>query len=180
MQATVTDTYQGERTAQMCMLVTRMCVAVYYWFFISYRYIVAVIFTQMLVGILVSAFQTSVEDAATLQGQVRLRLRDCGSEMLTAKQQVKLQRELGTVARMHIDAEQPMTSKISMTVDVDAKGAVEVEMNPICTLTSETNSTSIADTASRAGNATNPLSHGSSAEDSVIYIDHTSRYAQVM
>ena len=111
MQATVTDTYQGERTAQMCMLVTRMCVAVYYWFFISYRYLVGVIFSNLILSILVSAFQTSVEDAATLQGQVRLRLRDCGSEMLTAKQQVKLQRELGAVARMHIDAKEPDSNK---------------------------------------------------------------------
>ena len=69
----------------------------YYWFFIVYRFVVGLIFSQMLVGILVSVFQTTEAERGTITGEVRLALSEA-AKVLTQETQAKLQRELGVLA----------------------------------------------------------------------------------
>ena len=69
----------------------------YYWFFIVYRFVVGLIFSQLLVGILVTSFQTTEAERGTITGEVRLALSKAGT-MLTPETQAKLQRELGVLA----------------------------------------------------------------------------------
>ena len=78
----------------------------YYWFFIVYRFVVGLIFSQMLVGILVSVFQTTEAERGTITGEVRLALSKA-AKVLTQETQAKLQRELGVLAASLLDAADP-------------------------------------------------------------------------
>ena len=69
----------------------------YYWFFIVYRFVVGLIFSQLLVGILVTSFQTTEAERGTITGEVRLALSKA-AKVLTQETQAKLQRELGVLA----------------------------------------------------------------------------------
>ena len=78
----------------------------YYWFFIVYRFVVGLIFSQMLVGILVSVFQTTEAERGTITGEVRLALSKA-AKVLTQETQAKLQRELGVLASSLLGAADP-------------------------------------------------------------------------
>lgn len=78
----------------------------YYWFFIVYRFVVGLIFSQLLVGILVTSFQTTEAERGTITGEVRLALSKA-AKVLTQETQAKLQRELGVLASSLLDAADP-------------------------------------------------------------------------
>ena len=75
----------------------------YYWFFIVYRFVVGLIFSQLLVGILVTIFQNTEAERGTITGEVRLALSK-SAKVLTPAEQVKLQRELGVLAASLLDS----------------------------------------------------------------------------
>ena len=79
--------------------------AVYYWFFISFRLIVGVIFSQLLVGILINVFQQSVADQQTLQGCVRLTLFHdmINNHLMGLEEQQWMQTELAAIAMLIVN-----------------------------------------------------------------------------
>ena len=78
----------------------------YYWFFIFYRFVVGLIFSQLLVGILVCQFQTTEAERGTITGEVRLALSKV-AYIVTPEKQEMLQRELGVLAASLLDPAAP-------------------------------------------------------------------------
>lgn len=108
--------------------------AVYYWFFISFRLIVGVIFSQLLVGILINVFQQSVADQQTLQGCVRLTLFHdmINNHLMGLEEQQWMQTELAAIAMLIVNVkdERPnrlpnLTSKLA--VDETLASTFELE-----------------------------------------------------
>ena len=88
MQTVVKETYQ-----------------VWYCLFISFRILVGIFFSQLIVGILIGQFQESERDRQSVVGEVRLALNETMS-LLTERQQAELQSRLATVARDLISKDQ--------------------------------------------------------------------------
>jgi hypothetical protein len=85
MQTVVAETYQ-----------------VWYCLFISFRILVGIFFSQLIVGILIGQFQESERDRHSVVGEVHLALKET-MRLLTERQQAELQSRLATIARQLID-----------------------------------------------------------------------------
>ena len=77
----------------------------YTYFFICYRLIVGVLFSQLIVGILIGVFQQVEADRQTIVGEVKLVFEPMAQVLLPA-QQTKLQSELGIIAKELLEARQ--------------------------------------------------------------------------
>ena len=85
MQTVVAETYQ-----------------VWYCLFISFRILVGIFFSQLIVGILIGQFQESERDRHSVVGEVHLALKET-MRLLTERQQAELQSRLATIACRLID-----------------------------------------------------------------------------
>merc|ERR1712118_549114 len=69
----------------------------YNWFFLAFRLLFGVLFSNLIAGILIGAFGRNEQERQTIVGEVKLALEQF-AKLLLPKQQAKLQSELGIVA----------------------------------------------------------------------------------
>ena len=93
------------RWATVMQTVVKKTYQVWYCLFISFRILVCIFFSQLIVGILIGQFQENERDRHSVVGEVRLALNETTS-LLTERQQAELQSRLATVARDLISKDQ--------------------------------------------------------------------------
>ena len=114
----------------------------YGWFFLAYRLLVGVLFSNLLMGVLLGEFAACEKQRKTLVGEVRLIFQDVAMVLLPAQQE-QLQAKLGVVAQTLLHAKEQDANN-----DLVNFGVVNIEFSQLSALTSdEQQSHSVQNTA---------------------------------